>query len=98
MGEVPVRGRGSFRLPLRKIDSIGAVFEKEFFLVQRNFLRFLIAKMGVEMNPRIITKIHAADQEIGFLIKSISKPYGRATAMPTAWGLIVRLKNILLIL
>ena len=39
------------------------------------------------MNLRIITKNHAADPEIGFLAKSISKPYGRATAMPTAWEL-----------
>ena len=44
--------------------------------------------MGVKMNLRIITKNHAADPEKGFLIKSISKPYGRATAMPTAWELI----------
>ena len=28
-----------------------------------------------------------ADPEIGFLTKSILKPYGRATAMPTAWDL-----------
>ena len=40
------------------------------------------------MNLRIITKNHAADPEIGFLTKSISKPSGRATAMPTAWELI----------
>ena len=39
------------------------------------------------MNLRIKTKNHAADPEIGFLTKSISKPYGRATAMPTAWEL-----------
>ena len=43
--------------------------------------------MGVKMNSRIITKNHAADPEIGFLTKSISKPYGRAKAMPTAWEL-----------
>ena len=43
--------------------------------------------MGVKMNSRIITKSDAADPEIGFLTKSISKPYGRATAMPIAWGL-----------
>ena len=43
--------------------------------------------MGVKMNFRIITKNHAADPEIGFLTKSISKPNGRATAMPTAWEL-----------
>ena len=43
--------------------------------------------MGVKMNLRIITKNHAADPEIGFRTKSISKPYGRATAMPSAWEL-----------
>ena len=43
--------------------------------------------MGVKMNLRIITKYHAADQEIGFFTKSISKPYGYGTAMPTAWEL-----------
>ena len=45
--------------------------------------------MGVKMNLRIITKNHAADPEIGFLTKSISKPYGHATAMPPAWELIL---------
>ena len=39
------------------------------------------------MNLRIITKNHAADPEKGFLTKSISKPFGRATATPTAWEL-----------
>ena len=39
--------------------------------------------MAVKMNLRIITKNHAADPEIGFLTKSISKPY----SMPTAWEL-----------
>ena len=43
--------------------------------------------MGVKMNLRIIRKNHAADPEIEFLIKSISKPYGRAMVMPTAWEL-----------
>ena len=43
--------------------------------------------MGVKMNLGIITKNHAADLEIGFLTKSISKPYGRSTAMPPAWEL-----------
>ena len=33
---------------------------------------------------------HAAAQEIGFFAKSISKPYGRAMAMPSAWDLIHR--------
>ena len=45
--------------------------------------------MGVKMNFRIITKNHAADPEIGFLTKSISKPFGRATVMPTVWDLIL---------
>ena len=37
------------------------------------------------MNFRVITKNQAA--EIGFLSKSILKPYGHATALPTAWVL-----------
>ena len=40
------------------------------------------------MNFRIKTKNHAADPEKGSLTKSISKPYGCATAMPPAWELI----------
>ena len=44
--------------------------------------------MAVKMNLRIITRNHAADPEIGFLAKSISKSIGGATAMPTAWELI----------
>ena len=47
------------------------------------------------MNLRIITKYHAADQEIGFFTKSISKPYGYGTAMPTAWELNLTLDPIL---
>ena len=43
--------------------------------------------MGVKMNLRIITKNHAADPEIGFLTKSILKPYGCATTVPPAWEL-----------
>ena len=39
------------------------------------------------MNLRIIAKNHAADPVKGFLTKSISKPNGRSTAMPTAWEL-----------
>ena len=41
--------------------------------------------MGVKTNLKIITNYHADDPEIEFLTKSISKPYGRATAMPPAW-------------
>ena len=43
--------------------------------------------MCVKMNLRVITKNRAADPEIGFLIKSILKPYGRATVMPPSWEL-----------
>ena len=41
--------------------------------------------MAVKINLTIITKNHAADQGTGFLLKSISKPNGCATTMPTAW-------------
>ena len=44
--------------------------------------------MSVKMNFRIIKKNHEADPEIRFFTESISNPYGRATAMPTAWVLI----------
>ena len=43
--------------------------------------------MGVKRNLSTRTRNHAADPEIGFLTKSISKPYSRATAMPPAWEL-----------
>ena len=43
--------------------------------------------MTVKMNLMIRTKNRAADPEIGFLTKSISKPYGRAKTMPPAWEL-----------
>ena len=39
------------------------------------------------MNLRIITKNHAAVSVIQFITNSISKLYGRATAMPLAWDL-----------
>ena len=51
--------------------------------------------MVVKMNLMIITKNHAADPEIGFHTKSISKPYDRATAMPTAWKLRVIVSSYL---
>ena len=41
-------------------------------------------KIAVKINFRIIKKNHPADPEIGFLTKSISKPYDSATDMPTA--------------
>ena len=43
--------------------------------------------MAVIMNLRIVTKNHAADPEMEFLAKSISKFNGCATAKPTVWEL-----------
>ena len=43
--------------------------------------------MRVKTNLRIIRKNNAADPEKEFLTKLISKPYGRATAVPSAWEL-----------
>ena len=51
-------------------------------------------KMGVKMNSRIIMKNHAADPAMGLLTKSISKLFGRATAMPPAWKLTQLLKFV----
>ena len=39
------------------------------------------------------TKNLAADSEIGFFTKSTAKPYGRATAMPPACKLKLKLKT-----
>ena len=47
------------------------------------------------MNLRIKTKNHEADPEIGILTKSISKRYGRVTAMPLARELKVDLFSII---
>ena len=60
---------------------------KNFIIIE--FLEILISKNECKMILMIITKNNAADPEKGFLIKSISKPYGRATAMPPAWELIL---------
>ena len=51
--------------------------------------------MVVEMNFRVIKKNHAADLEIRFLTKSILKPFGRTTVMPTAWELKMIILNFL---
>ena len=50
------------------------------------------------MNFRITTKNHEIGPEIGFLTKSISKPYGRATALPPAWELSDYIEILLLFL
>ena len=62
---------------------------KLFWCQEVFFSEILILKMDVKMNLRIITKNHAADPEKGFPAKSISKSNGYATAMPTAWVLII---------
>ena len=54
------------------------VSSMKFFGVKEFFSFILISKMGVKMISRIIMKNLAADPEIGFLTKSISKPFGRA--------------------
>ena len=43
--------------------------------------------MALKMNLTIVTKNHAADPEIGFLVESILKSNGCATAIPTVWEL-----------
>ena len=43
--------------------------------------------MAVKMNLRVITTNHAADPEVRFLKKSISKSNDCATAKPTVWEL-----------
>ena len=40
--------------------------------------------MGNKINFRTIKKNNAADSEIGFLTKSMSKPFGRGTDFPAA--------------
>ena len=42
------------------------------------------SKISVKMNVNIKTKNHTADPHKRFVRKPIPKPYGRATAMPTA--------------
>ena len=56
--------------------------------MSRNFFINFGLKIALKKNLRKITENHAADLEIGFLTKPISKPCGRATAMPTTWELI----------
>ena len=62
-------------------------FENDFFGDKDFFTLTLISKIGVKMNLRITTKNNEADPVIGSLRKSISKPNGYATAVPTAWEL-----------
>ena len=57
------------------------------FFDAKEFFFMIYFKNGCENDLTIITKNHAADPELGFLAKSISKTNGYATVMPTAWEL-----------
>ena len=51
------------------------------------FSNFLISKMDLKMNLRIITKNHADDSKIGSLLKIDFKAEWTHESMPTAWEL-----------
>ena len=59
----------------------------KFFGAQEFFYMIFYFKNGCKNEFKDKTKNHAADPEIEFLAKSISKSNGCATAMPTAWEL-----------
>ena len=63
------------------------VFKNDIIGVKKIFPWIPIWKMDMKISFMIITKNHAADSKIWFLTRWISKPYGRATAMPPAWDL-----------
>ena len=60
----------------------------KFSWCQEIFFMNFDFKNGCKNEYKDITKNRTADSEIGFLTKSISKPYDRSTAMPPAWELI----------
>ena len=60
---------------------------KRIFFGSKKFFHEYVFKNGCKSELNDKNEKNAADQEIGFLLKSISKPYGRATAMPPAWAL-----------
>ena len=60
-------------------------WRQEIFFMNFDF------KNGCKNEYKDITKNRTADSEIGFLTKSISKAYGRATAMPPARELIEKM-------
>ena len=59
------------------VDLSKSAFDSKIVLGSRIFFEIMIFKMSVKMNYRMISKNHAADPEIGFLRKSILKPYSR---------------------
>ena len=60
---------------------------KFFFGVKEFFSLIITPKIGVKMNLFIKTKNYPSYLVIGILGKSISKLFGRAMAMPSAWEL-----------
>ena len=76
-------------------SDIGQIYVLWFTSVccQGFFSWILNSKIGVKINFRIITKNHTADPEKRFLTKSILKAYGRATAMPPAWELRIKIDH-----
>ena len=69
-----------------------------FFCVKEFFAWILILKMDIKMNFKITANNHEADPEKGFLTKSISKPYGRATVMPPAWESIILFRTFYMLI
>ena len=60
-----------------------------FFRCQGIFYMNFDFKNGCENEFKDNNKNNGADPEIGYLTKSISKLNGYATAMPTAWELVI---------
>ena len=57
----------------------------KFFWCQGIFLHDFLFQNGCKNEFKDNNENHAADPEIGFLAKSISKSNGCSTAMPTWW-------------
>ena len=63
-----------------------------FFFGSRTFSWASIEKISLKINLRIKTNNPKADLYIRYLTKLILKPYGRNTAIPTAWELTRKLE------
>ena len=60
---------------------------RNYFGIKEFFLANFVSKMNVKMNLRIITKNHAADSKIGFLLKIDFRADWTHESNPTAWEL-----------
>ena len=60
---------------------------RNYFGIKEFFLANFVSKMNVKMNLRIITKNHAADSKIGFLLKIVFRADWTHESNPTAWEL-----------